>query len=261
MLAYIPATRTLFHTMGKAASSTTWHLIHSSLTNTTWRNAQCGNIHNKSRSCWNGTVIYPHYMRPDYSLLNRILFTDDNVRRVAIQRDPYERLISAYKSKYTCESDLFRTDVKDRANKVPLLYRHAGMNSTSASQAACLSVSKFAVLLDEIRRGVGKKDGVVESVRKLDNHIRPQSYFFDFIPYDVVVDVKQLSNLTVLHRIVGGFPHAEEAIQRVVADREEGNRHSSGDASLNIPERAAVSLYKFASLSKQGPLTFPLSNN
>lgn len=257
MLAYVPSGNALFHTMGKAASSTVWHSVYTALTNKTWANTRCGNIHNKSRSCWESLVTYPHTLRPNrYPLLHSMLFVPDGARRVALQRDPYQRLLSAFKSKYTCDAEAFRTDVKDRANKVPLLYRHA--NEPPLRNVSCMSIGEFARLLDAIRRNVGSP-GYVDSLRKLDNHIRPQMYFFEHVHYHVVADVSQLSNVTIMEKILHGFPYANTVLNSM---RENGAapKHASGNAQLDIPEKAAVALHLFADLSKQGPLTYPLPN-
>lgn len=247
-MVYLETADILLVTMAKAGTSSLWHWVYRGMTGRErWDNTVCGSyVHQKKSSCWDKHAYYLEALNKSKQI---DVLTSNHTLRVAIQRDPYDRLISAYKSKFTCDDSRFSTDVHDRATMVPLLRSQAGLPPPSTN-SECMNISEFAIALHRVRSG----QGTIKSLDDLDYHIRPQDYFFDEITYDMIIDVSHLSSLAVLQPIIDRLPFKE-----LVADGIP-RRHTSGDLILSIPDDAAVLLHQYALESKPGPLKF-LSNN
>lgn len=245
-LVYLHKADILLMTMAKAGTSTTWHWLYPGVTGRkSWDSATCKTyVHDMRSQCWDTHASFVYML--DESEQRRVLFHSNSTLRIAIQRNPYERIISSFKSKFTCEDERFSTDLHNRETMVPQLRRRCRMPSQKSN---CMNISEFAQTLDSCRRNVGK-DGYIPSLRLLDVHIRPQQFYFDFIDYDMVVDVADLSDVNVVTPIIERiqFKNAVEGGPRV--------RHSSGDDQLSIPERAGAMLYAYASESKPGRLKY-----
>ncbi|CAN8066291.1 unnamed protein product [Agarophyton chilense] len=114
------------------------------------------------------------------------------------------------------------------------------------SPKKCMNISEFAEALDLVRE---KK---VVPLQQLDVHIRPQQLHFDYIPYDIIVDVKRLSNVSLLQPVVDRLPFGDLVKEGIE------HRHAVKRAELMIPEKTAKRLYLFASESDMGEERFPV---
>lgn len=85
--------------------------------------------------------------------------------KFALTRDPIDRLISAYKSKYACDGFVGHVNATDRAWMIPQLYALA---RREGSPKYCISLLDFAELLQAIHRH--------GNAHRLDVHIRPQQF-------------------------------------------------------------------------------------
>ena len=162
------------------------------------------------------------------------------VLRVAITRDPYERLISAWKSKAACDSDDFGTDVSDRNKIVPILLRQANISK----DLTCLSLQSFAIVLDKLRHLSQK--GIFD-MHDMNKHFRPQECYFEDIPYDIVLDLGDLQNMTMLAPIVKRLRYAD------LIKGPPARLQASKSSFLMIPEQTAATLYRFATLTEVFP--------
>lgn len=291
----------LFVTMAKAGSSSLWHWLYRGTTGLQrWDNNACKfHVHEKRSNCWADHVSYLHALPVDVQqriLTSQLLMNhrgDEDVHggklsnnsnvdsvssninkgtlRVAIQRDPFERIISAFKSKFTCEAERFSTDVHERDVMVSQLRKAANLpspllpspvsslsissvsfdapTSTSAESNNCMNVTEFATALNNVRVHRGEP-GYPASLSNLDDHIRPQDFFFDEIDYHMVIDVSHLSDLNVMRPIIDRLPF-KALVQDGIS-----HRHSSGDTRLSIPDDAAAMLYSYSLESKPGALKF-----
>lgn len=235
-----PPVNVLFMTMPKAGTSTLWHWLYPGVTGAkAWDSSKCrSHVHDMGSSCWAGHASYLHRLAlPE----QKAILSSPAVLRVAIQRDPFDRLVSSYKSKFTCDADAYGTDVGDRANLVPTLRRRCGLGPEP-----CLNITGFAHTLDACRRGEGRLSSL-PSLDVLDVHIRPQRFFFDVINYDMVIDVAHLSDDRVMKPIFDRLPYRER-VSPVPPMRHQSVR----GGTLDIPEEAAGMLFQFAALSKAG---------
>lgn len=170
------------------------------------------------------------------------VLTDDHVMRITIQRDPYQRLLSAFKSKYTCQTEKFNSDME--VDFKTQLRQQANMSN--ANVQSCMNISEFADVIDRIRTN-GGKDGVVLA-RYIESHVRPQDVHADVIDYDVILDSKYLAFSEHLALLYDRLPYKENVPPFVAVE------HTSGNASLFIPSAADEKLKLFANLSRIYPL-------
>jgi hypothetical protein len=108
------------------------------------------------------------------------------VDMVALVRDPYDRLISAWKSKFQCGAI---GDARDRAKFVPDLLKLARVPKQKWKD--CLSITDFAMAVQQVY--------LQGDACKLESHVRPQSFgcFAEIAPteYTLVTTAKQISAL------------------------------------------------------------------
>lgn len=123
--------------------------------------------------------------------------------------------------------------------------------SVTSSKDICMNVSEFAVGLDRLRENVGKP-ALLPNFRRLDNHIIPQDYYFDEIDYHLVLDIEDWEDHVKTAPILDRLPYADVVRnhQRIT------HMHSSGENVLLIPDKAALSIHRFAVLSKPGQLKY-----
>lgn len=248
VLTYLPGPDILLATMARAGSRMIWKSLCIGLLGNKWINF-ADYMYDKSQPCWGGRAVpVSRLSEPD---LWRVLTGPDTLR-VAVQRDPYARLISAFKSKYSCEAERFGTDAADRDNKVRSLCHHANLSLPSAGtrRDPCMTVSEFATALDRLRENAGQP-GFVPSLRYIDHNILPQEYFLDEIEYHLVLDVSDWMDRVKTAPILDRLKHADVLRKH----RANIDTRSSGDEVL-IPEKAATSLHRFALLSKTGKLKY-----
>lgn len=238
----------MFMTLAKAGSSSLWHWLYRGVTgHQRWDGRVCNrHVHDKTSNCWEGHASYMYMLPP---LEQMQILTSPDTLRVALQREPYERIISAYKSKFTCEHQRFSTDVHERDHLVSVLRKWAHL----PAGPSCMNVSEFALALHLCRENVGKP-GFPPSLQILDDHIRPQEFYLDEIEYDLVIDVKHLSDVDVLKPIIDRLE-----FKQLIEDGV-NPRHGSGSEKLLIPEDAAAMLHGYALESKQAPIKIYSSN-
>eukprot|EP00177_Eucheuma_denticulatum_P001301 GFKZ01002358.1.p1 GENE.GFKZ01002358.1~~GFKZ01002358.1.p1 ORF type:complete len:341 (+),score=37.20 GFKZ01002358.1:102-1025(+) len=244
-LVYLPEPDILIMTMAKGGTTTMWNWLYRGLTGREKFNmTECLTYVQDVRShCWAKQAI--HFMNLTERDQWRVL-KGDRTLRVAVQRDPFERLVSSWKSKYACEADVYGTDVHNRDKMVPALLKQAEMGY----DAPCLSIEQFADALESARLRAGVDAGWLSSTRKMDVHIRPQDFFWGEIEYDMVLDVRDLGDVRRLKAILDRLPFrrlCEEGLE---------HRHKSGGGELVIPEKAAAKLFRYAAQSKVGELKY-----
>lgn len=245
---YFPKPDILFMTMAKGGTTSTLNWLYYGMAGSHYNRTDCATyVQDVTSHCWDGHAIHLYKLSEDEQW--RIL-TSAETLRVAIQRNPFERLVSSWKSKCTCDDDVYGTDLRNRNHIVPGLLRRAGM----PDDKNCLSISEFAETLEALRTRVGSPGVPLKSLRQLDVHVRPQDFFFDEVKYDLVLDVKDLGNVTYLKPIIERLPRKDlEKVQLGPS-----TMHASTGEELPIPERAAKLLHLFAMESKWGKTKYML---
>lgn len=238
---YLPTSNIMFMTMAKGGTTSTWNWLYRGSTGRDKFNmTECETYVQDVRShCWGDEAVHVHLLSKEEQW--RIL-TSKETLRVAIQRNPYERLISSFKSKFTCEDEKYGTDLRNRATMVPALRRQAGLPEGEG----CMSITQFAEALDSCRLKAGSEGHRLKSLRHMDVHVRPQDFYFDEIDYDMVLDIRELSNVTYLQPVIERLKYRD-----LVKDGIE-HKHASGGDPLMIPEKAASMLHMFAIESRTG---------
>eukprot|EP00038_Savillea_parva_P014463 m.215995 g.215995 ORF g.215995 m.215995 type:complete len:296 (-) comp28126_c0_seq1:112-999(-) len=135
---------------------------------------------------------------------------DPNVVKVAIVRDPVERLLSAWRSKVKCEaSGKHGADVHDRDKLTLSMLRllsndgvfkshiegqqHRRVNFSRATKRECLYLNEYVDVLAEIHH-LGR-------AAQLNEHFRPQQFLcFKWIPVQKWTSVVSLASNTSKHK-------------------------------------------------------------
>lgn len=236
--AYVPESKLFLTTTAKAGSTTFLSWVHRGVTGReNFGACNYTSVQDFGAPCWEGKVRHPFNLSgaERWRILN-----SPKVLRVAVTRDPFERLISAWKSKAACDSDDFGTDVVDRDAIVPVLLHQAGLRRDST----CLSLPSFAQVLDMLRLLAEHGDFGLKDVNR---NFRPQQCHFADIKYDMVLDVSQLSDMTILAPIVQKMKFPE------LVSEPPRRLHVSRQAPQTMSEITAAALYKFALLSERLP--------
>lgn len=239
---YFPRANLLLMTMAKGGTTSTFNWLYHGMRGREYHHVDCETyVQDISSECWGDDVI--NLYKLDEQEQWRIL-TSRETLRVAIQRNPFERLVSSWKSKITCESEVYGTDVRNRGEIVPRLLRRAGL----PDDKECLSLAEYAEALEAARNRVKDPAGKLGSLRQLDVHVRPQEFYFDEVDYDLILDVKDLGNRTYVKPILQRLPHKH------LEEVENGppSMHASTGDQIMIPERTAKLLHLFAMESKWG---------
>lgn len=246
-LVYLPTSNIMFITMAKGGTTSTWNWLYRGVTGRPRFNmTQCKTYVQDVRcECWGKEANYLYEMSESEQW--RILKSAGTLR-VAIQRDPYDRLLSSFKSKFTCEHEKYGTDLKNRATMVPTLRRQAGFPIGKP----CMNVSEFADALESCRVNAGAKGFKLKKLRNMDVHVRPQDFFFDDIDYDIILDVKEMHVKNLL-------PVIQRLKYSQLVEKGIEHRHASSGSELLIPEKTAKKLHAFALESKVGKSKYPLS--
>lgn len=194
-------------------------------------------VHNVSSPCWHTHASFLHQL----PLSQRWhLLTSDDVFRVGIQRHPYQRIVSAFKSKYSCDTVKFNSDLD-------LPFAHDLRRAAGFSEGPpCLELKEFATLLDVIRTKGGQ-----DSVYKpewIEANIRPFDLRHDIIDYDVILDSRYL-----VHERSVKFLYERLPFSRMVPPYVPGS-HFPSIARLDIPDDVHQSFQAFANLSHVAPL-------
>lgn len=248
-LIYLPTADVLLMTVAKGGSSTTWHWVYAGLTgrkNFNRTACEARYAQDFESPCWAGHVVLLSKLPLDQA---RAALTGPTTLRIAVQRNPFERLLSSFKSKFACDDAGFGTDLDTRGYIVPMLLRHAG----EPPGPKCLTVTQFANALEAAAARVSEGKMPPVGLRSLDVHVRPSRYFFDEVPWDLVLDTRDLSNSTILRPLVQRMPFGESVKGGPV------KRHSSKPAELVLPKDAERKLRHFSLLSEVGERRVELS--
>lgn len=244
-LRYFRAADMVVMTISKGGTIATMQALYQATTGRSLRDNLCkGPPQFMQSPCWKPHASYVSYLsrrEQAHVLLSPRVF------RLAVQVHPFHRLVSAFKSKFACRDAGFITDHGDVKRIVPRFRKDAKLPKVEES---CMNISEFALALDRVRKNVGKP-GFPASLQNIDVHLRPQEFFFGDIPYDMVVDVKDLGNARVMAPIAQRFKFGQNMSENGIA-----KVHDTGSASLTIPDIAASRIHSFAVLSKVGKLKY-----
>lgn len=242
-LVYLPTPDILMVTMAKGGSTSVWNWLYTGVTGRPkFDMKECETyVHDVRSHCWGKEAVHLYQLPEDeqWRILN-----NRKTLRVAVQRNPFERLVSSWKSKFACDAEKYGTDLRNREKMVPALLRQAEMDTNGKE---CLSIEEFAIALEKVQKRV--KNGESEwlnSLRKLDVHLRPQNFYFQEIAWDIVLDVTDLERVARLRPIIERLPFRE-----LVKDGPP-RKHVSGGGEIMISESTARRLYSFALESKTG---------
>lgn len=241
----------LLMTMGKTGTSSVLHWIYMGMTNISkYKRDECGGkpLQDPSSPCWGNRCATLGDLTEDVQW--RVL-TSEKTIRLAVQRDPYERLISCFKSKFSCFPEVHHTNVRNRKVIVPRLRKEAGILGGVFRHEECMNVSEFGEALILARDRLKATD---PHLRTLDRHYRPQRYYFDEIEYDVVWDTHDLKNSTLLQPLLERMPH-KELVRAGMKNRNEGT------GELFVPERAEKLLREFAKESNLGEYKYDFAKS
>lgn len=238
---YFPNADVLLIILAKGGSTSMFNWLYYGFAGEKFNKSQCETFaQNTDSPCWENHATKLYKMSEDDQW--RIL-TGDATLRVAIQRNPFARLLSSWKSKITCDEGVYGTDVGNRDILVPKLLKQAGLKNDDRK---CLSISELADTLDLVRRRVGTSETELKSLQKLDVHLRPQEFFFEEINYHMVLDVSELANVSSVKPILQRLPKKDLRYVRSGPPR----MNRSKGKELLIPEKAAKLLHLFAMESK-----------
>ncbi|CAN8066970.1 unnamed protein product [Agarophyton chilense] len=237
---YFPHAALLIVSAAKSGSTSLFQFLYrgSTASSTDHAPPHCASyVQNVESACWRRQAFFlQSYTLPE----QRYILTSTSVLRVAVQRNPFERLLSSFKSKFACDTELYNTNKRNRDNLVPKLRRQANL---PASSTLCMNISEFATALSNLQHSNFP-------LHKLDVHIRPQRLYQQHIRYDIILDIADLSNLSAVQPIINRLPFGA-----LVADGVP-HRHVSGSYALLLPERAARKLYRFAAESEMAQPRF-----
>lgn len=149
-LKYIPSINTLVYTVAKGGSTTIWRHLYTGLTGQRWSALGCkGFVQDPRAPCWKG-LMYDLNTLPLAERKRLMTATPgDGVFRVAVTRHPLQRLISAFKSKYSCDHFLTfssKSDESSSSSSNSDIYSYSGDTKSISSRGTTNSTS---VTLDE----------------------------------------------------------------------------------------------------------------
>lgn len=301
-LVYIHEADIVLVTLAQAGTKSLFQWLYRGTTGRlSWDRSGCSTFVQDVRShCWTGYISNVYSLQPDQQLY---VLTSPSVLRVAIQRDPFERLISAYKSKIACTTSnrtanssilsspsqndynthnanyVYTNSQYNDSNSQPstvnagrypqphdnsvnpayrnrlvsLLRRLAVMpppsmalNSDADDLTNCMSISEFATILDRLRKFQGHPL-FIRSISDIDVHLRPQNFYFDDINYDMILDIRDLSDTHVLQPIINRLPFGRVVNHSIPVLG--GPKYRLVD----IPFDAADKLRQYAELSVTAP--------
>ena len=160
---------------------------------------------------------------------------------VALIRDPKERLVSAWKSKFACDDQGFHVDGDDRARMMVRLLAHTG---AFAEGKDCLTLQEYVTAL-----GICHSDPSGQALMGLNSHTRPQTEdcFSRYPPqaWTRVVSTLDVETLRMIatragnasmaahyphmHTTSGGAGHpgsAPKSTEQLVASLDSNSRHT-----------------------------------
>lgn len=237
----------------KTGTTSFWNWIYKGLTNQTFN---CDTyVQDVASPCWR-----PHvrawWVMPEEE--RQSVISDPDILRVAIHRDPLDRVISCWKSKYACKrNSTYKVDLRDQprmmqemddvisqATNGESLRLSPELNVTNKQ---CLTIEEYAYMLDVVSDGI---DNGRVNVFTMESHLRPQIYFYQYVNYSMVLPVHKLKNATLVKPIVDRLPFVPNGTAC-------GHVHSTKGSDLIIPEKTALMLARYASWSERA-MTKPL---
>lgn len=244
---YFPGINVMITTLAKGGSSSVFQTMFLGLTGIPWDREKMGNAHNQGSPAWVSHVT--DWDNLSLAQQRRILSSSSpgSTLCIAVQRDPFDRLISAFKSKATCEYSRYKGYSRKSCNYfVLLLRRHANIPPSSQQ---CMNMSEFSNALDRLRINIGKP-GFASSFLDLDIHLKPQDFFFDLIDYHLVLDVSDWSDLNKMKPLHDRLRYANEVRKQSSVL----HKSFSSKEILYLTDKAAASFHRFAMLFKPGVL-------
>lgn len=217
----------------KSGSASFWVWMYKGLTNKAF---DCDTyVQNVQSPCWSGRVVQWQKMSNE---LKAYALTDPLVLRVALYRDPFDRTMSCWKSKFSCPEDGFKVDIDDQERMMTALFKHNAI--PRAENQTCLSISQYAQHLDILRERM--ISGKVPR-HTVELHLRPQIFYFNHIKYSLVLDIRQMTNGSAVVPLTKRLPFIPvgEGYKRI---------HSSRGSEIAIPEKAAKSIAQYSALSE-----------
>lgn len=242
---YFPTIDVILHVVPKGGTTAQLLWVYRGLSGELdlleWDEDKCKTyIQDFTSPCWQNIGLYIHDLPVEK---RREVLSRESTLRVAVQRDPYSRLVSAFKSKFTCERDRFHGD-RDLVVDVALLREQGGDHSGNSE---CMSVDEYANILDAMRLHVGEP-GYVYRFKHIDGHIRPAEFFFEEVDYDLVLDVQHIKEPSAVRELYKRLPYKDQLEASVPMV------HTSSKSVLNIPDEARRKLRAFADVTRVEPL-------
>lgn len=231
----------------KSGTTSFWNWMYKGLTNKTFT---CDTyVQDVESRCW--TPHVKAWWLMSETERHQIL-SDTTVLRIAIHRDPFDRVVSCWKSKFACDFNTsYKVDLRDQPRMMQVLRQlistatnGESIKLTSALNLAnkqCLSLEEYANMLDVVSDGI---DNGRVNVFTMESHVRPQIYFYQYVNYSVVLSVDMLKNVSLVKPIVDRLPY-------IASGTACGHVHSTKGSHLVIPERTALKLARYASWSER----------
>jgi len=203
---YLPKHDTAFCICAKCGCTSLYSFVYQQTFKKPWKYEGPPWVMATGSSRWQGTVE-----QISASQLHNVK------NKFAIIRDPQERLISAWKSKVTCEPDKWGTDVRDRKAFVPSLAKLAGQR-----RKTCMDFEEFLQTLNTIHKQ-GKAP-------QLNSHFLPQQFgcFRDLAPGNWTMTAP-ISDPDLVRALGGSLGDASQSLP---------HHHASKKEELSISDRA-----------------------
>jgi hypothetical protein len=215
-LLYVPQSKAVTCACEKCGSTSVLEYVYKETFGKQWKDERCDgfDVHNVDANCWNKMFESAEWYGPE-------VFADS--RSLAVIRDPKERLVSSWKSKYACSGEKYGQDNREmnyRSRRVNLLREHSGTN-----HPGCMSLHEFAKALQAV-----KLNG---NLTRLDQHIVPQSMWcFAIHKPEEFGEVLSLSDEGAYDKLAKHFRFKGKANNE--------HDHESADTVLIDPDTARV---------------------
>lgn len=148
-------------------------------------------------------------------------------KSIAVVRDPKERLISAWKSKFSCDEEGYLVDGNDREWLVPELLRNvdrALLQDPTGANNTCLSLEDFVTAVQDVHNKGHAAD--------MESHIKPQNLgCFAEVPADRWNEILDIADPDVFRKVAMHFRgnHARKV-------RVHSHTTGSGGSGEGLPE-------------------------
>lgn len=231
---YVRGADVLVAVGAKAGSTSFWAWVYSGLFG---RAFNCSTyIQNFESPCWAGRVVVLEGMEAR----EQVRLLTGRTLRVAVWREPTERLVSAWKSKFAC-GNVYGTDESDRLRFVPQLRKLAGVEG-----GTCMSIGEFSECVERVREKIGRREvGLLD----VNAHIRPLDYLWGEVVYDLIVKVDDLSKKGKLWDV------GKRLKYRTFARRNLPHLHKSRGEAVDMDDDVKIRIQTFADLITGSPFT------